>query len=57
LSGEADPITPVGDGEDLASALSPRVAQFKRFLACGHPVCEDDDVGFFTTVHKFLAGV
>jgi pimeloyl-ACP methyl ester carboxylesterase len=57
LSGEADPITTVADGEDLASALSPRVVQFKRFPKCGHPVYEDDEVGCFTTVGDFLTDV
>jgi pimeloyl-ACP methyl ester carboxylesterase len=57
LSGEADPITPVADGEDLASALSPRLVQFKRFPKCGHPVYEDDEVGCLTTIRDFLANV
>ena len=57
LSGENDPITPVEDGEDLAEALPPALARFKRFPGCGHPVYEDDEAACFAAIRDFVATV
>lgn len=57
LSGDADPITPIEDGEDLAAALPSNVVRFQRFPGCGHPVYEDDEAACFNAIREFLATV
>ncbi len=57
LGGDADPITPIEDGEDLAAALPPSLVRFERFSGCGHPVFKDDEAGCFRAVREFLANL
>jgi pimeloyl-ACP methyl ester carboxylesterase len=55
MSGDADPITPFEDGEELAAALPASVVRFERFAGYGHPVYEDDEAACFGTIKEFLA--
>ena len=52
IGGERDPITPIGDAEDLARGIPG--AQLARFEDCGHGVFQDDPAGYFARVRRFL---
>lgn len=55
LAGEDDPITPVGDAEDIAAALPAPLARLERFSGCGHGVFRDDPKGGLEAIRRFLA--
>ena len=57
IAGEDDPITPVADSADIASALPAHLARLVRFPGCGHPVYHDDEEGFFRVVREFLGSL
>jgi proline iminopeptidase len=54
LAGEEDPITPVGDAEDIAAALPPGLARLERFRGCGHGVFRDDPERGLEAIRRFL---
>ena len=57
VGGEDDPITPIGDSEDIVAALPRHLARLVRFPRCGHPVYYDDPERFFGVVRDFLASL
>jgi len=54
LAGEDDPITPVGDAEDIAAAIPAGLARLERFAGCGHGVFRDDPARGFAAIRAFL---
>lgn len=54
LAGEDDPITPVGDAEDIAAAIPGGRARLERFAGCGHGVFRDDPEGGLAAIRRFL---
>lgn len=55
LGGEDDPITPIGDAEDIAAALPPQLVRFERFSGCGHGVFRDAPERAFPLIREFIA--
>lgn len=55
LAGEDDPITPIGDSEDIVAALPGELVQFERFANAGHGVWRDLPEPAFRTIRAFLA--
>jgi proline iminopeptidase len=53
-AGDRDPITPIGDSEDIAAALPAKLVQFERFADCGHGVHRDDPQRFFRLLREFV---
>lgn len=54
LAGEDDPITPMGDAEDMAAALPSGLARLERFAGCGHGVFRDDPERGLAAIRRFL---
>jgi pimeloyl-ACP methyl ester carboxylesterase len=54
LAGEDDPITPVGDAEEIAAALQPGLVQFERFSNAGHHLYWDKSEAYFEALRKFI---
>ncbi|MDJ0790093.1 MAG: alpha/beta hydrolase [Myxococcota bacterium] len=54
LAGEDDPITPVGDAEDITAAIPDGHARLERFDGCGHGVFRDDPDAGFDAIRRFL---
>jgi len=54
LGGEDDPITPIGDQEDIAAALPAGLAQLERFAGCGHGVYRDAPGRALALIRSFL---
>jgi proline iminopeptidase len=55
LGGEDDPITPIGDQEDIVAALPAGVGRLERFAGCGHGVYRDDPERALAAIRRFLA--
>jgi len=54
LAGEDDPITPVGDAEEIVAALPPGLLRFERFSNAGHHLYWDQPEPYFEAVRKFI---
>jgi proline iminopeptidase len=54
LAGEDDPITPVGDAEDIAAALPPELVRLERFAGCGHGVFRDRPEQALALLREFV---
>jgi pimeloyl-ACP methyl ester carboxylesterase len=54
MSGEDDPITPIGDSEDIVAALPPGLARFERFTGAGHGVYRDAPERAFSLLRDFV---
>jgi proline iminopeptidase len=54
LVGEEDPITPVGDAEDIAAALPEGLAELRRFPDCGHGVFRDSPEAGLDAIRQFI---
>jgi pimeloyl-ACP methyl ester carboxylesterase len=54
LGGEEDPITPIGDAEDIAAAIPDEWVRFERFAGCGHGVFRDDPERGLAVIREFL---
>jgi proline iminopeptidase len=54
LAGEDDPITPMGDAEDMLAALPEGRARLERFSGCGHGVFRDDPEAGLAAIRRFL---
>lgn len=54
IAGEEDPITPIGDAEDIVNALPPNLVQFVRFSKCGHGVFRDKPKECFEILRDFI---
>lgn len=55
LGGEDDPITPIGDAEDIAAAIPSQLVRFERFAGCGHGVFRDAPERGFAVIREFVA--
>lgn len=55
LGGEDDPITPIGDAEDIAAAIPSELVRFERFAGCGHGVFRDAPERGFAVIREFVA--
>ncbi|MGO9450301.1 MAG: alpha/beta fold hydrolase [Candidatus Binataceae bacterium] len=54
-AGEFDPITPVGDAEDIVAAIPAGLVRFERFKNSGHGVHHDEPEHFERVVREFIA--
>lgn len=54
LAGDADPVCPLADAEDIAAALPPQWMQFHRFANVGHGAWRDDPVTAFAVLRAFI---
>jgi proline iminopeptidase len=54
LVGEDDPITPVGDAEDMAAALPAGLVELQRFPGCGHGVFRDSPAAGLDAIRQFI---
>lgn len=57
LAGEEDPITPIGDSEDIHAALPAGIARLERFADCGHGVWRDAPEEAFRSIRAFLGAL
>jgi pimeloyl-ACP methyl ester carboxylesterase len=55
MAGDADPVTPIEDAEDIAAALPPQWVQFERFANVGHGAWRDDADAAFAVLRWFIA--
>ena len=55
LAGEDDPITPMGDSEDIVAALPSELVRFERFANAGHGVWRDEPEAALRVIRDFLA--
>ena len=55
MAGTLDPVCPLADSEDIASALPAECVQFARFENCGHGVWRDNPVPAMARLRQFLA--
>ena len=56
MHGDADPVTPIEDAEEIVAALPPRQVQFQRFTNVGHGPWRDDPEGALALIRRFVAG-
>jgi proline iminopeptidase len=54
MAGEDDPITPIGDSEDIVAALPPGLTRFERFTGAGHGVYRDAPERAFSLLREFV---
>jgi proline iminopeptidase len=54
LAGEEDPITPMGDSEDIVAALPRPLTRFERFANAGHGVWRDQPDAAFRSIRAFI---
>lgn len=55
LAGDDDPVCPVDDAADIASALPDGLVEFTRFPRCGHGVWRDDPAAAVARLRAFIA--
>ena len=55
MAGDADPVTPIEDTEDIVAALPPQWVQFERFANVGHGAWRDDPDAAFAVLRRFIA--
>ena len=55
VAGEADPITPAADMEDIAAAIRSDLVRLERFANAGHGVYRDRPGAFFRVLRDFIA--
>lgn len=56
LAGEDDPVTPIGDSEDIVAALPQELVRFERFPRTGHGIVNDAPERFIQVLKEFVAG-
>jgi pimeloyl-ACP methyl ester carboxylesterase len=54
MAGDADPVTPIEDGEEIAAALPPEWMRFERFANVGHGPWRDDPHGTEAVLRRFI---
>lgn len=54
MAGDADPVTPIEDAQDIAAALPPQWLQFERFANVGHGAWRDDADAAFAVLRRFI---
>ena len=55
MAGDADPVTPIEDAQDIVAALPPQWVQFERFANVGHGPWRDDPERAFAALRRFIA--
>lgn len=55
MAGDADPVTPIEDAQEIAAALPPHWVQFERFANVGHGPWRDDPERAFAVLRRFIA--
>jgi proline iminopeptidase len=55
MAGDADPVTPIEDAEEIAAALPRQWMQFERFANVGHGAWRDDADAAFAVLRRFIA--
>jgi pimeloyl-ACP methyl ester carboxylesterase len=55
MAGEADPVTPIEDAQEIVAALPPQWVQFERFANVGHGPWRDDPERAFAVLRRFIA--
>ena len=55
MHGDADPVTPIEDAEEIVAALPPQWVQFQRFTNVGHGPWRDDPEGALALIRRFVA--
>jgi pimeloyl-ACP methyl ester carboxylesterase len=55
MAGDADPVTPIEDAQDIVAALPPQWVQFERFANVGHGAWRDDEGAAFAVLRRFIA--
>ena len=56
MAGDADPVMPIEDAQEIAAALPPRWVTFERFAGVGHGAWRDDPEAAFAVLRRFIAG-
>ena len=54
MAGDADPVTPIEDAEEIVAALPPQWVQFERFVNVGHGTWRDDPDAAFAVLRRFI---
>ena len=54
MAGEADPVTPIADAEEIAAAIAPAWCRFERFAGVGHGAWRDDPARAFAVLRDFI---
>lgn len=54
MAGEDDPVCPLADAQDIASALPPQWAQLASFAGAGHGVWRDQPEAAFARLRQFI---
>lgn len=55
MAGDADPVTPIADAEEIVAALPPAWARFERFTNVGHGAWRDAPEAAFAVLRRFIA--
>jgi pimeloyl-ACP methyl ester carboxylesterase len=55
MAGDADPVTPIEDAQEIVAALPPQWVQFERFANVGHGPWRDDPERAFAVLRRFIA--
>jgi proline iminopeptidase len=56
MAGDADPVTPIEDAQEMAAALPSEWAHFERFADVGHGPWRDDPDAAEAVLRRFIAG-
>lgn len=54
LHGDADPVTPIADAEEIVAALPPQWVQFRRFENVGHGPWRDEPEAALAAIRRFI---
>jgi pimeloyl-ACP methyl ester carboxylesterase len=54
MAGQADPVTPIEDAQEIAAALPPQWVQFERFADAGHGVWRDRPQAALAVLRRFI---
>jgi pimeloyl-ACP methyl ester carboxylesterase len=54
MAGDADPVTPIEDAQDIVAALPPQRVQFERFANVGHGAWRDNAEAAFAVLRRFV---
>lgn len=54
LHGDADPVTPIEDAEEIVAALPPQWVRFQRFSGVGHGPWRDDPERALAAIRSFV---
>jgi pimeloyl-ACP methyl ester carboxylesterase len=55
MAGDADPVTPIEDAQDIVAALPQECVRFERFANVGHGAWRDDADAAFAVLQRFIA--